>query len=545
MLSLVILGRIALSLNDVNAAQEFTEEIATITEQGHVPLLRFPYFLLCAQIAERRQDWRRAEESFRLAAEDLEANQSRLQHDDLKVTFLRGRNQVYESLVQLSLDNRPDPVEAAYSWCERAKSRGLVELLSHHLPSVQLRGEQSLLRRVHRLREELNLQYVRAKPETHSTLSTPDFDTVVLKEQELARTLREVAMDDPEYVSLQQVNPLTLKEVHEFVAPETTLVEFFITQDEVLAFVVTRHDAKVFRHLAPPSRIRNLQERLSFQLEKFLLGPEYVKAHSDQILEGTVRHLTALYETLIKPLAADLQTPQLTIVPHGMLHFLPFHAFFDGKSYLVDQFEIAYAPSASVLRYCAENQDVVGASPLIVGVADEMAPMVDDEVRMLGEIFADGRVISGENATRAAFTREARTAEFIHIATHANFRQDNPMFSSFKLADGYVTALDLFSMNCETNMVALSGCQSGLAEVSGSDDLLGLIRGFLYAGARSLMLSLWSVNDQSTAMLMAEFYKAWRSGEARAKALQTAIQAVREVYPHPFHWAPFILIGKV
>jgi CHAT domain-containing protein len=119
------------------------------------------------------------------------------------------------------------------------------------------------------------------------------------------------------------------------------------------------------------------------------------------------------------------------------------------------------------------------------------------------------------------------------------------MFSSFKLADGYVTALDLFSMNCETNMVALSGCQSGLAEVSGSDDLLGLIRGFLYAGARSLMLSLWSVNDQSTSMLMAEFYKAWQGGEARAKALQTAIQAVRKVYPHPFHWAPFILVGKV
>ena len=101
------------------------------------------------------------------------------------------------------------------------------------------------------------------------------------------------------------------------------------------------------------------------------------------------------------------------------------------------------------------------------------------------------------------------------------------MFSSFKLADGYVTALDLFSMSCKTNMVALSGCQSGLAEVSGSDDLLGLVRGFLYAGARSLLLSLWSVNDESTALLMGEFYKAWQGGENRAKALQTAIRNVR------------------
>jgi len=136
----------------------------------------------------------------------------------------------------------------------------------------------------HRLREELNLQYVRSRPETGAVLSSPEFDAVVLKEQELARTLREVAADDPEYVSLQQVSPLKLEQVQEFISPETTLIEYFITQDEVIAFVVTRNDAKVFRHLAPPSRIRGLQERLSFQLEKFFLGPEYVKAHSDRIL---------------------------------------------------------------------------------------------------------------------------------------------------------------------------------------------------------------------------------------------------------------------
>src|SRR5688572_3583093 len=232
MLSLVILGRISLSLDDVNAAQKYNEEIAAIAEQENIALLRFPYFVLRGQIAERRQDWKGADEAYGLAAQDLEMHQSRLHHDDLKVTFLRGRNQVYESLVRLCLDNDPDPVNAAYNWCERAKSRGLVELLSHHLPSVQPRGEQSLLGRVHRLREELNLQYVRARPETRPSLSTPDFDVVVLKEQELARTLREVAADDPEYVSLQQVNPLKLAEVQEFIAPDTTILEYFITEAE-------------------------------------------------------------------------------------------------------------------------------------------------------------------------------------------------------------------------------------------------------------------------------------------------------------------------
>src|SRR5262249_49025870 len=211
-----------------------------------------------------------------------------------------------------------------------------------------------------------------------------------------------------------------------------------------------------------------------------------------------------LYTTLIEPLIPEIATPHIVIVPHGSLHSLPFHAFYDGSRHLIDQFEITYAPSASVLHYCIEKPEVTGHPPLIVGVPDANAPMVEVEVSALRQIFPEADVLAGEAANRGAFSQAAQQASFVHVATHATFRQDNPMFSSFKLADGYVTALDLFSMNCQTNMVALSGCQSGLAEVSGSDDLLGLVRGFLYAGARSLLLSLWSVNDESTATLMAE-----------------------------------------
>src|SRR5436190_3064186 len=118
------------------------------------------------------------------------------------------------------------------------------------------------------------------------------------------------------------------------------------------------------------------------------------------------------------------------------------------------------------------------------------------------------------------------------------------MFSNFKLADGYVTAFDLFSMSCQANLVALSGCQSGLGRVAENDDLLGLTRGFLYAGARSLLMSLWTVSDESTVTLMKEFYSAWRAGSTKAEALQKAMRTVRLAYPHPFDWAPFVLVGK-
>jgi CHAT domain-containing protein/tetratricopeptide (TPR) repeat protein len=543
MLSLVILGRISLALGKVDDADSHAREIAPIVEDTRFRSLRFPYYYLRGQIAERKKDWSDAQQAYSAAAEDLEQNQARLRSDDLRVAFLKGRNQIYEALVRLVLDQGTDALTEAYAWCERAKSRGLVELLANHLPSIHPRAERSLLQRVNRLREELNFRYVESRPEAHGDeLNAGD---VVLKEQELARMLREASVSDPESVSLQSTSTEELPEIQALLNERTTIVEYFCTDQEVIAFVISRDDARVFRRLAPPSRVQALHERLAFQVEKFLLGPAFIQEHSEQILQATNHYLRDMYDILIAPFAEEIKTPQITFIPHGPLHFLPFQAFWDGERYLTERFEIAYAPSASVLRYCMQKPDVAGASALIVGVADELAPMVEDEVRALGEAFPRARILTGSEATQETFTAEARSASFIHVATHATFRQDNPMFSSFKLSDGYVTALDLFSMTCETNLVTLSGCKSGVGKVTGSDDLLGLMRGFLYSGARSLMVSLWNVSDESTTLLMKEFYSAWSAGATRANALQTAMTKVRRMYPNPFYWAPFILVGKV
>jgi len=543
MLSLVLLVRIAIALGEVTTAEEHLTEISSIVDGNHVPLLLFPYHVLCGQVAEIKKLWKQAERAYCLAAEDLEQHQTRLRHDDLKVTFLQGRNQVYEALVRLNLETKDESVGTAFSWCERAKSRGLVELLAQHLPSVQAR-EDSLRRRIGRLREELNVHYMQSRPETRSRQAVLNFETIVTKEREIARALREVAIKDSEYVSLQQVNVAGLQEVQQFIPDRTTLIEYFITQEELIAFVISRRSARAVRRLAYAGHVRALHEKLSFQLDNFLLGREFIRAHSEQILEVTTHYLQALHKTLVEPLLAEISTPHIIIVPHGSLHHLPFHAFYDGSCYLSDRFEITYAPSASVLRYCMEKPEVADAPPVIVGVADTNAPMVDFEVSAMRKIFPEATVLAGEQADRERFSRAAQCASFVHVATHAIYRRDNPMFSSFKLADGYVTALDLFSMNCQANLVALSGCQSGLGQVAESDDLLGLTRGFLYAGARSLLMSLWTVSDESTVTLMNEFYKEWRAGATRARALQTAMRTVHLTYPNPFYWAPFVLVEK-
>jgi CHAT domain-containing protein len=103
---------------------------------------------------------------------------------------------------------------------------------------------------------------------------------------------------------------------------------------------------------------------------------------------------------------------------------------------------------------------------------------------------------------------------------------------------------DLYQMRFDSTLVALSGCSTGMNVVAPGDELLGLQRGLLYAGARSMLLSLWDVNDISTAELMTAFYRRTREGNPPALALQGAMKEIRSRYPHPYFWAPFILIGK-
>lgn len=542
--SRMLLGRLAFATGEIARARQYVDEMQGIVDEATTPLLLFPCYMLSAGIAERHGSVAEALRYFTLAAEDLETHQSRLQHDDLRVTFLEGRHKVYEALVRLSFDGSAAATASAYAWCERAKSRGLVELLSHHLPSIQGPVDQTLLGRIGRLREELNVHYLRSQPERQSGFSKQESESVAIKEQELAQSLREVASSNPEFVSLHQVSFVGMPDVQTFLPEDTEIVEYFFTEDEVLGFLISRDEAIPFRQLAPPGRVHRLQERLAFQLEKFMLGSAYVRDHSRQILEVTNHYLRSLYDVLIAPMISSIRARRLIIIPHGTLHRLPFHALFDGTDYLMDRFEITYAPSASVLRYCMEKPDIADAAGVIVGVPDENAPLVEQEVRQLRAEFPDARLLEGEAATREAFRLSAQRAAFVHVASHVAFRHDNPMFSSLKLSDGYLTAMDLFSITCQTNLVTLSGCSSGRGMEAGSDDQLGLMRAFLYAGARSMVLSLWNVSDESTTELMSHLYKELRSGTPRSLALNRAMRHVRATWPDPFYWAPFTLAGK-
>ena len=261
--------------------------------------------------------------------------------------------------------------------------------------------------------------------------------------------------------------------------------------------------------------------------------------------QTTVTLLGRLHEALIAPFRDQLDGRHLVIAPHGFLHTLPFHALRDGDDYLVDEFSVSYAPSGTVLHLCSVREAKPGHGALVMGVPDEKAPLIEEEARAVANILPDSTLLLGDRASHENLVRYGEDRRVIHIATHGLLRRDNPMFSAIRLGSSRLSVFDLYKLKLRADLVVLSGCSTGLSSVRGSDELVGLTRGLLYAGARAVLVSLWDVNDDSTCRFMTTFYGYLLKSLSPAAALRQAQCELREQFPHPYHWAPFILVGRV
>src|SRR5664280_1923403 len=197
---------------------------------------------------------------------------------------------------------------------------------------------------------------------------------------------------------------------------------------------------------------------------------------------------------------------------------LPSHALPDARGNVLGQrFTFSYTPSASVYYLCSTKPAAPPGGSLVLGIPDAAAPRIEDEVHAVAGVLPDSEVFLGSAATARVLRERGARSRFVHIATHGWFRQDNPMFSSISLGDSQLNLFDLYQLNLPAELVTLSGCGTGLNVVVGGDELLGLKRGLLYAGAQGVLLTLWDVNDQSTAEFMKLFYEALKADKNRHK----------------------------
>lgn len=341
-----------------------------------------------------------------------------------------------------------------------------------------------------------------------------------------------------------RVEPLVVEPVvaQSALAPDTAICEYAVLDGRLTLFVVTSQQLRAV-DLGPANDIMRRVHLLHFQLMRTAEAAG-APAGLERSHAATRVHLSALHRALIAPARELLEVRQIVVVPHGDLHRVPFHALLDADHrYLGDDYDIVCAPSTSVFHLCATRplRDTRGA--LVMGVSDDAAPAIAREASMVAAALPGARCVSGRDATRRELETFGRHVRYLHLATHGWFRRDNPMFSSIRLGDGDLPVFACYDLQLNADLVTLSGCSTGVNATTAADEIVGLTRGLLSAGARAVLLSLWDVHDAPTSDLMTTFYRAIAKGESMTSAHRRAMHAVRAVHPHPAFWAPFVLMG--
>lgn len=547
-LSDLLLARLELQAGRHEAAGELCRGVVEKTADAQTPILTYQAQFVLGLAREAGGDRDSARQAFESAHGALEQLRAQLRGDDLKLAFLEDKQAVYESLVASCLASRaPGSLATAFGYIESGKSRSLADLIAVRAASLAPRGADNTTA-APTLRQELSWHYRQLELEETRPDKRSAEQLEALRERTrdlekaLSRTLDEARRTDQEFSALQTGTSFNLDDIRASLAPGTLVLEYYQARGQTYVCVLGQDQLEIIP-LRPIAELRHLVRLLQFQLSKFRLGPDYLRTFGAQVHAATDTHLRELYASLIAPVRDRLVAGHLVIVPHDVLHFVPFHALLDGNRPLIDEFTVSYAPSASVYRLCRTKPPSAREGAVIMGVPDAGTPFIYDEVRAVASAIPGATVFVGADATARELQAKGEHSRFIHVATHGFFRRDNPMFSSIRLGDGPLSVYDLYQFHLSAELVALSGCGTGLSVVVGGDEQLGLVRGLLYAGAHAVLLTLWDAYDTSTAEFMTDFYRELMAGRTKAQAARTAMQSLRELRPEAFFWAPFVLVG--
>ncbi len=500
------------------------------------------------KIALEANDFPQAEKHFKQAVKLIERLRAPLAAEEFRMAFLANKLAPYENLAKIYLAK--DKLKQAFAMVERARARVLAEGLGSAIDNEQNNFSPKLAKKLEDLREELNWFYSRINRADDSEIENLQAEAKN-RENQIADLMRQVESTrtngnaaNAANVEKSTTGAAKFASLQNEIGGERALIEFVNFGGEIAAFVVTDKKISFVKNLARESEIISFLESLRFQFDALRYGAKNLDAHLAELKKRADFYLHKLYERLIEPLEKFIGKRNLIVVPVNALYYIPFHALYDGAKYLIETRETVYAPSATVWRFLASKPVQKLKTALLFGFADERIPYVNQEIENLRGIFPQTKSFTGKQASFATFIENAPNFDVLHFACHGNFRPENPLFSSLHLADGWITVRDICAQNLKAEIVTLSACETGLNRIFAGDEILGLARGFLAAGASSLILSLWTVNDRAATDLMKIFYAELRTGKTAAEALKIAQNDFIKCGYHPYFWSPFALIGR-
>lgn len=453
----------------------------------------------------------------------IESVRSSISFEAAKIGFAGDKQQVYAALVgALAQAGKWD---AAFLIAERAKARALVDLLAQRrdlAPPPQVDDK---------------VRELFAQASNDGVLGLPGTETALRGINVVAEARTSLAGVAPESASLVAVQQVPITAIAARLARDETLIDYYRAGDDLYALLL---------HGTTIKGIKLSAQGLDEEVRAFRDAIERRDASTEQ--RGR-----ALYDRLIRPIASEIHGKQLTISPHGVLHYLPFAALSDGSEYLLDRYSIRLIPSAGTLVYLKTQQASKPGKVLALGNPDLGNPQYDlpgaqTEAIKVAALFPQSRALVRQDASKSAIKELGNGFAILHFAMHGKFDADQPLSSGLymakgKEADGVLTVGDLYTLRWDADLITLSACETGLGKVANGDDVIGLSRGFLYAGAGSIVASLWEVDDAATEQLMLSFYRNLSSHDKR-EALRLAQIKTRKSYPNPTFWAAFQIVGR-
>ncbi len=570
-------ARILANLGDTTSAQELCQQALDIAQGQGLLDLRYRCDYMLGQIAEHYQDTEAAASYYEQAIKGIEDVQTHLVLDE-RSSFLEDKGAVYQRAMILALSQQRK--EQALIYVEKAKSRVLGDYLRNNI-DIRLRAgdkaSEAILEDLAHLREEQAwYSSIVYDAEYEANLS----DTAVLRIRAMKPGQARQEMQQREHSIEHLLEQIQLRLAGDLVSRSrarwtdsiiislwqklernTLMLEYYLTEQDLYIFQLTRAGVDT---LVIPGVVPRLERLLSLWRVNLDLAAQASGAQDRAqafagLQENSLGLLQRLYDVLLKPIEHALDgCTHLTIVPYGLLHYLPFHCLFDGVQFVIERFEVSYLPAAALHDICRKRGKAVRARgihlqhSLVLGLSDNgRLAFARQEAEAVAKLLGAPCALN-DAATKSLLEEVGARSPIVHIAAHGMFRLDAPNFSYIQLADNKLDAIDVFNLDLSfCSLLTLSACETGRAIVRGVDEVIGLGRGFLYAGAASLLPTLWKVDDASSAELMEMFYQALLSDLTKSAALAGAQRAflarsrtsIRPYRVHPYFWAGFHLIG--
>jgi CHAT domain-containing protein/tetratricopeptide (TPR) repeat protein len=501
-----------------------------------------------ATIYLEEKDWSQAYSTMLVAVAAAENLYAGTQTEEGKIVEIKEHAQIFQNLVEICLNLDPPRYKDALFFAEEGRSRLLRDQLGafrlpspSNVPEELIEQERELLDTVRGLESAL-------RAATDGISRRQLIDEAMTIRTQIGELWDSLAQDygAKEYIALRRGEKFNWDHIQQWLPTQgrqTAIVEFFMLSESLIAFIIRDGDSEpdVIRLFISPEELEQIVQSFFDQVHGF--DPNNPK--SESWLEDASHILSD-----IMPRLKDIDL--LYLIPHRLLHYLPLHALEYNGEPLIFYYPVSYAPSISVLLRISHPSPSVSTSPadsLVVGNPTGDLDFAEEEAIEVAKVLLTSALLK-EEATKTKVIEELGNCARIHIAGHAYFDEDDPLKSGIILSgDEILTVLEVMAQSNNAHTIVLSGCETGMHRIGPGDELVGFGRAFLYSGISSLIISLWEVDDVSTATLMQRFYELSLdvNGNVRdfsVDALRNATLEVKEDWPETFYWAPFILFGN-